>query len=57
MALSWVPRGRFLGSRNEAKMVALLGASCGRYFHDFFMNFGGYLEGKMEPSLYQIGVQ
>ena len=35
MAPSWVPRGRFLGSRNEAKMVALLGASCGRYFHDF----------------------
>ena len=35
MAPSWVPRGRFLGSRNEAKMVALLGASCGRYFYDF----------------------
>ena len=24
---------------------------------DIFMNFGGYLEGKMEPSWHQIGVQ
>ena len=35
IAPSWVPRRRFLGFKNEAKMDALSGASCGRYFHDF----------------------
>ena len=40
MVPSGVPRGRFLGSRNEAKMDALLGASWGRHFHEFGWIFG-----------------
>ena len=53
MIPSWVPRGRFLGLKNEAKMDALLGASWGRHFIDF----GSILGIKMEPSLHQLGVQ
>ena len=32
MSPSWVPRGKFLGFKNEAKMDALLGASWGLHF-------------------------
>ena len=40
MVPSWVPRGRFLGSKNEAKMDALSGASWGRHFHGFWFDYG-----------------
>ena len=40
MAPSWVPRRRFWGSKNEAKMDALSGPSWGRHFHGFWIDFG-----------------
>ena len=40
MAPSWVPRRKFLGSKNEAKMDALLGASWGPHLHEFRKIFG-----------------
>ena len=40
MVPSWVPRGMFWGSKNEAKMDALSGASWGRHFHEFWVDFG-----------------
>ena len=40
MCPSWVPRGRFLGSKNEAKMDALLGASWGLHVDGFWEDFG-----------------
>ena len=40
MVPSWVPRRRFWGSKNEAKMDALSGPSWGRHFHGFWIDFG-----------------
>ena len=40
MGPSWVPRRRFWGSKNEAKMDALSGPSWGRHFHGFWIDFG-----------------
>ena len=40
MVPSWVPRRKFWGSKNEAKMDALSGASWGRDFHRFWIDFG-----------------
>ena len=40
MVPSWIPTGRFLGSKDEAKMDALLGASWGRHFDGFWVDFG-----------------
>ena len=50
MAPSWVPRGRFLGSRNEAKMDALLGASWGRHFDGFWEDVGKQNETKLASN-------
>ena len=38
MVPSWVPGRRFWGSKNEAKMVTLSGASWGRHFHGFWVD-------------------
>ena len=50
MAPSWVPRGRFWGSKNEAKMDALSGASWGRHFHGFWVDFGKQNEAKLASN-------
>ena len=50
MATSWVPKGRVLESKNEAKMNALLGASWGRHFHRFWVDFGKHNEAKLASN-------
>ena len=50
MAPSWVPRGNFLESQNEAKMNALLGASWGRHVHGFWVDFGKQNEAKLASN-------
>ena len=50
MVLSWVPRGKFWGSKKEAKMDALSGTSWGRDVHGFLMDFGKQNEAKLASN-------